>query len=82
MKAKHKHIARLCRRMMVQSKLSGRAMSRALRIHHKTWQRYLRGSHLPSAEIRERMVRLMGAESFRTLSHPSGPELNDKSLKM
>lgn len=66
---KHPAIASLCSGLMREKRMSARAMARALRIHHSTFQDYLAGRHRPAPHIRVRLALLAGVAAFDTLVH-------------
>lgn len=61
---KHETTAVVCRYVMRQLRLSGRAMARELGVHHRTWQRYVDGSRRPPKEVKSTLARLMQVDAF------------------
>lgn len=68
---KYKTTATVCRYAVEIKKVSHRAMSRLLGIHHSTWQRFVNGSSSPAPPIRYKLVRLMEASNFEELIQQS-----------
>ncbi len=61
---KYKTTAVVCGYVMIEKKISGRALAKKLGIHFTTWHRYVRGEHRPNAALKARLVSMMGAENF------------------
>ena len=59
--------ATVCHYVQSQTHLSMRAMARALNIHHRTWQRYLKSQSCPDAIIKRKLVRIMRTGSYQAL---------------
>jgi transcriptional regulator with XRE-family HTH domain len=59
--------AKVCQYILVQKRLTGRALASILKIHHSTLQRYLKGQRQPTPVVKQRMAKLMEEASFKDL---------------
>ncbi|MEZ4722204.1 MAG: helix-turn-helix transcriptional regulator [Flavobacteriales bacterium] len=59
--------AKVFQYVLVQKRLTGRALASILKIHHSTLQRYLKGQRQPTPVVKQRMAKLMQVGSFKEL---------------
>ncbi|GEM_PF-6260826 len=64
---KHPISARVCRYILRTKGISKRAAARILKVHHRTFERYLRGEYEPNRVVKHRMALLMRVPTYLDL---------------
>ena len=64
---KYPTIAKVCHYMLAHKQISARATARAVQVHHRSFQRYLRGESTPRPAVKARMAKHLGVPRFEDL---------------